>query len=79
MKNPAIIKQDNGKYHEEWRNRKGQLHRQDDKPAIIYYNPNGKKECAQWYINGDLCRENNKSEVVYYHYIGKKCVEEHLK
>jgi hypothetical protein len=41
-----------------WRNKKGQFHRENDKPAIEYYN-GGKK----WYINGLKHRENDKPAV----------------
>jgi hypothetical protein len=50
----------NRKGTELWHNKNGQLHREGDKPAVIY--SNGDK-C--WCKNGKLHRENNPA-VVYY-------------
>jgi hypothetical protein len=43
-----------------WRNKEGQIHRGNDKPAIEY--KNGGKE---WWINGQLHRGNDKPAVEY--------------
>jgi hypothetical protein len=44
-----------------WRNKEGQLHRGNDKPAIEY--PNGIK---QWYINGKFIKRNyDKNKIIY--------------
>jgi hypothetical protein len=43
-----------------WRNKKGQFHRENDKPAVEFSN-GGKK----WYINGQLHRENDKPVIEY--------------
>jgi hypothetical protein len=43
-----------------WKNKAGQLHRLNDKPAIEY---NGGSK--QWYINGLLHRENDKPAVEF--------------
>jgi hypothetical protein len=43
-----------------WRNKEGQKHRGNDKPAVEY--SNGTKF---WYINGNLHRENDKPAIEY--------------
>jgi len=54
---PTEIDSNGVKY---WKNKEGQKHRGNDKPAIEY--PNGEKE---WYINGKMHRENDKPAVEY--------------
>jgi hypothetical protein len=48
-----------------WKNKEGQLHRRNDKPAVEY--SDGTKH---WYINGKIHRENDKPAVE--HSDGKK-------
>ena len=43
-----------------YRNEKGEVHRDDDKPAAIY--PDGKKE---WWVNDRLHRDNDLPAVIY--------------
>lgn len=43
---------------EEWRNDAGQLHRENDLPAQIYYDESGEISSELWYLNGKPDREN---------------------
>ena len=50
----------------EWRNDAGQLHREDDQPAVINYDANGEIESEAWYLNGELYRENDRPSWIVY-------------
>ena len=45
----------------EWRNDAGQLHRENDQPAVIGYNESGEIEDEAWYIDDELIKENPPS------------------
>ena len=45
----------------EWHNAAGQLHRENDQPAEIFYYENGEIEDEAWYIDDELIKENPPS------------------
>ncbi len=53
LKEPAPITDEFG--DKRWYNKAGQLHRENDKPAIIWQN--GYKE---WWVNGKIHRDNDQ-------------------
>ena len=51
----------------EWHNAAGQLHRENDQPALIRYGADGIIFIEAWYLNGQLHRENDQpAEIQYY-------------
>jgi len=58
LKEPAPIIDEYGTLR--WYNKDGQLHRDNDLPAVIYLD--GYKE---WWINGELHRENDMPAIIY--------------
>ena len=51
---------------QEWRNEAGQLHRDNDLPAVIKYHENGEIEYQAWYLNGEAHRDNDKPAEIGY-------------
>lgn len=47
-----------------WRNEEGLLHRENDKPAVVTYKPNGDIETEIWYLNGKKHRVNGPARVI---------------
>ena len=68
----ALIDYGDRRVTKEW-HRKGKLHRENDKPAIIW-----RDRTKEWYRKGKLHRENDKPAVIYpngrkeYWYNGKQ-------
>ena len=55
----------------EWRNATGQLHRENDQPAVIKYYENGEILTEEWYLNGRTHRENDQPAVIKYYENGE--------
>lgn len=44
----------------------GRLHREDDKPAVVTFTPDGCLYSLEWYYAGFRHRDNNRPAVIYY-------------
>lgn len=58
-----------------WYNDQGQIHRENDLPAVIWYHEDGSvfKKC--WYQNGQEHRENDLPGEIFFRYNGEVMIE----
>jgi antitoxin component YwqK of YwqJK toxin-antitoxin module len=61
-----------------WRNNDNQLHRDNEKPAKIWYFENGNVYREEYWINDILHRDNDKPAIVWYFTNGNIQMEEFL-
>jgi len=50
-----------------WYNEENKLHRENDRPAEIWYNSDSFVYIREWYQNGELHRENGLPAVIWYY------------